>query len=160
MFSLLPSSTIKNCLKSNSVIKVTSMDDTEAIMCKCQIDTFAVSKNNWDGKSMKNVLYILWCAKRHLKQHQKVIKCCSIVTCWRHFESLVLANQYCTINWGCFRGDVTLKVTPTPLLSLLYSNCRTVWLRKLLGNETLHNYLSNPLTAQQIIKYEKLLFEP
>ena len=37
----------------------------------CQIDNFAVSKDDWDtkedtGKSMKNALYVLWYAKRHL----------------------------------------------------------------------------------------------
>ena len=40
-------------------------------MCSCQIDTFPVSKEEWDtkedtGKSMKNALYVLRCAKRHL----------------------------------------------------------------------------------------------
>ena len=43
----------------------------EAIMCYRQIDTFTVSKDEWDtkedtGKSMKNVLYVLRYAKRHL----------------------------------------------------------------------------------------------
>ena len=40
-------------------------------MSYCQIDTFAVSKDEWDtkedaGKSMKNALYILQYAKRHM----------------------------------------------------------------------------------------------
>ena len=44
----------------------------EAITCSRQIDTFPVSKDEWDtkedtGKSMKNALYVLWYAKRHCR---------------------------------------------------------------------------------------------
>ena len=49
----------------------------EAIMCYRQIDTFVVSKDEWDtnedtGKSMKNALYILRYAKRHLSGESDV----------------------------------------------------------------------------------------
>ena len=61
---------IKNCLKSTYANKNSHYEkyrrlplQREAIMCYHQIDTFAVSKDEWDtkedtGKSMKNVLYI------------------------------------------------------------------------------------------------------
>ena len=66
---------IKNCLNSTSAIKIATMKNTdyfryegEAIMCYHQI---TVSKDEWDtkedtGKSMKNALYVLRYAKRHL----------------------------------------------------------------------------------------------
>ena len=68
---------IKNCLKSTSAIKNSHYEkyerftlQWETIMCYHQIDTFTVSKDEWDtkedtGKSMKNALYVLRYAKRH-----------------------------------------------------------------------------------------------
>jgi len=53
-------------------------------MCQPQIDTFTISKDEWDtkedaGKSTKNVLYALQYVKRHLlgwndSEQQKKIK--------------------------------------------------------------------------------------
>ena len=45
-------------------------------MCYCQIDT-AVSEDEWGtkedtDKSMKNALYVLWYAKRHLSGQSDV----------------------------------------------------------------------------------------
>jgi len=51
------------------------MDDfhyeTKLSNATAKLTLFAVSKDEWDtkegtGKSMKNILYILWYAKRHL----------------------------------------------------------------------------------------------
>ena len=70
---------IKNCLKSTSAIKIATMTNTDNFRYRegkpsCAIaksTLFAVSKDEWDtkedtGKSMKNELYILRYAKRHL----------------------------------------------------------------------------------------------
>ena len=69
---------IKNCLKSTSDIKIATMTNTDDFRYKgkpsCAITkstVFAVSKEEWDakedtGKTMKNALYVLRCAKRHL----------------------------------------------------------------------------------------------
>ena len=69
---------IKNCSKSTSAIKVATMTNTDDFRYegKPSRDTaksilFAVSKGKWDtkedtGKSMKNALYVLRYAKRHL----------------------------------------------------------------------------------------------
>jgi len=66
---------IKNCLKSTSVIKVATMENTddfsyakEAIMCNHQINAFTVSKDKRSakvdtGKSQKNALDVLWYTK-------------------------------------------------------------------------------------------------
>jgi len=67
---------IKNCSKSTSVIKITSIKNMDnfqyamkAIMQYCQIESFVVSKDKWYtkegmGKSMKSALYVLRYAKR------------------------------------------------------------------------------------------------
>ena len=87
MFNLLPVR-IKNCLKSTSAIKIASMTNTDDF-CSCfryegkpsranaKSTLFAVSKDEWDtkedtGKSMKNALYVLWYAKRHLSGRSDV----------------------------------------------------------------------------------------
>ena len=66
---------IKNCLKSTSAIKIATMDDFHfegKLSCACTKSTpFPVSKDEWDtkedtSKSMKNALYVLRYAKRHL----------------------------------------------------------------------------------------------
>ena len=69
---------IKNYLKSTSAIKVATMKNMDDFCYKgkpshstTNLTLFAVSKDEWDtkedtGKSMKNVLYILQYAKRHL----------------------------------------------------------------------------------------------
>ena len=68
----------KNCLKSTSVIKISTMANTDdfhyegkpsCVIAKSTL--FAVSKDEWDtkedtGKSMKNALYVLQYAKRNL----------------------------------------------------------------------------------------------
>ena len=56
---------IKNCLESTSVIKVATVTIQ---MCNHQIDTFSVSKDEWEikedtGKAMKNAFYVLQYAK-------------------------------------------------------------------------------------------------
>ena len=66
---------IKNCSKSTSAIKIATMKNTDNFRYEghatAKSTLFAVSKNERDtkedtGKSMKNALYILWYAKRHL----------------------------------------------------------------------------------------------
>ena len=69
---------IKNCLKSTSAIKIATMKNTDDFRYEgkpsratAKSIPFAVSKDEWDikedtGKSMKNALYVLWYAKRHL----------------------------------------------------------------------------------------------
>ena len=70
---------IKNCLKSTSAYhRIATMKNTDDFLfegkpsCACAKSTpFPVSKDEWDtkedtGKSMKNALYVLRCAKRHL----------------------------------------------------------------------------------------------
>ena len=76
---------IKNCLKSTSAIRIATMTNMnnfryirrEATMCHRQIDTFAISKDERDtkentGKSVKNALYVLQYAKRHLSGQSDV----------------------------------------------------------------------------------------
>ena len=69
---------IENCSKSTSVIKTATMINTDNFRYEgkpsratTKTTLFAVSKDEWDtkevtGKSMKNALYILRYAKRHL----------------------------------------------------------------------------------------------
>ena len=69
---------IKNCLKSTSSIKIATMKNTDGFRYKgkpsratAKSIPFTVSKDEWDtkedtGKSMKNALYVLRYAKRHL----------------------------------------------------------------------------------------------
>ena len=69
---------IKNCLKSTSAIKIATMKNTDDFRFErkpsraiAKSTPFPVSKDEWDtkedtGKSMKNALYILRYAKRHL----------------------------------------------------------------------------------------------
>ena len=69
---------IKNCLKSTSVIKIATMKNTDDFCYEgkpsratAKSTPFTVSKDEWDtkkdtGKSMKNALYVLRYAKRHL----------------------------------------------------------------------------------------------
>ena len=69
---------IKNCLKSTSAIKIATTKNTDDFHCKekpshatAKSPLFAVSKDEWDtkedtGKCMKNALYVLRYAKRHL----------------------------------------------------------------------------------------------
>ena len=75
---------IKNCLKSTCAIKVAMMKITDDFhfegkpSCACAKSTpFPVSKDEWDtkediGKSMKNALYVLQYAKRHLSGRSNV----------------------------------------------------------------------------------------
>ena len=68
---------IQNCSKSTSAIKIATMTNTDYCLYKgkpsraiAKSTLFAVSKDEWDtkdaGKSMKNALYVLRNAKRHL----------------------------------------------------------------------------------------------
>ena len=69
---------IKNCLKSTSAIKIAIMTNTDDFCYEGKPShstdkstLFTVSKDEWDtkedtGKSMKNALYVLRYAKRHL----------------------------------------------------------------------------------------------
>ena len=75
---------IKNCLKSTSAIKIVTMKNTDDFCYEgkpsyvtAKSTLFAVSKDEWDtkedtGKSMKNALYILRYAKRHLSGQSDV----------------------------------------------------------------------------------------
>ena len=96
---------IKNCLKSTSVVKNShyeNMDDFrfegKPSRATFKSTLFAVSEDEWDtkedtGKSMKNALYILWYAKRHLsgwsdiKQWKNQVHSLSryrVMFLWRH----------------------------------------------------------------------------
>ena len=69
---------IKNCSKSTTAIKVATTKNMDDFCHKgkpshatTKSTPFAVSQEEWDtkqdtGKSMKNALYVLWYAKRHL----------------------------------------------------------------------------------------------
>ena len=67
---------IKNCSKSTSAIKIATMKNTDDFQyegkpSRAIAKSTAVSKDEWDtkedtGKSMKNALYVLRYAKRHL----------------------------------------------------------------------------------------------
>ena len=69
---------IKNCLKSTSDIKIATMKNTDDFRLEgkpsracAKFTPFPVSKDEWDtkedtGESMKNALYVLRYAKRHL----------------------------------------------------------------------------------------------
>ena len=75
---------IKNYLKSTSAIKIATMKNTDDFRFKgkqsrtrAKSTHFPVSKDEWDtkedtGKSMKNVLYVLRYAKRHLSGRSDV----------------------------------------------------------------------------------------
>ena len=75
---------IKNCSKSTSAIKIATMKNTDDFRYKvkpscatAKLTLFAVSKDEWDtkedtGRSMKNALYVLWYAKRHLSGQNNI----------------------------------------------------------------------------------------
>ena len=75
---------IKNCLKSTSAIKITTMTNTDDFRYKgkpshaiAKLRLFTVSKDEWDtkednGKSMKNAWYTLRNAKRHISGRSDV----------------------------------------------------------------------------------------
>ena len=75
---------IKNCLKSTSAIKIATTKNTNDFRLEgrpshatAKSTRFAVSKDEWDtkedtGKSMKNALYVLWYAKRHLSGRSNI----------------------------------------------------------------------------------------
>ena len=74
----------KNCLKSISATKITTMTNMDDFCYKgkpsrviAKLTLFAVSKDEWDtkedtGKSMKNALYVLRYAKRYLSGQSDV----------------------------------------------------------------------------------------
>ena len=75
---------IKNCLNGTSAIKIATMTNTDDFRYEgkpsratAKLTLFAVSKDEWDtkedtGKSMKDALYVLWYAKRHLSGRSNV----------------------------------------------------------------------------------------
>ena len=75
---------IKNCLKRTSAIKIATMKNTDNFRfegkpscARAKSTPFPVSKDEWDtkedtGKSMKNALYVLRYAKRHLSGRSDV----------------------------------------------------------------------------------------
>ena len=75
---------IKNCLKSTSAIKIATMTKTDDFRYEgkpshaiTKSTLFAVSKDEWDtkedaGKYIKNALYVLQYAKRHLSGRNDV----------------------------------------------------------------------------------------
>ena len=75
---------IKNCLKNTSAIKIATVINTDNFRYEgkpsraiAKLTLFAVSKDEWDtkedtGKSMKNALYVLRYAKRHLSDRSDV----------------------------------------------------------------------------------------
>ena len=96
---------IKNCLKSTSAIKIATMTNTDNFHYEgkpsrtiAKSALFTVSKDEWDtkentGKSMKNALYVLWYAKRHLldrsdveqlKNQARSLSHYRVMLVWRH----------------------------------------------------------------------------
>ena len=83
---------IKNSLKSNSAIKIATTKNTDNFCYKRKLShatakstLFAISKDEWDtkedtGKSMKNALYVLGYAKRHLSKCFDTIATVAILT--------------------------------------------------------------------------------
>ena len=75
---------IKNCLKSTSAIKIATMKNMDDFhfegkpsCARTKSTPFPVSKGEWDtkedtGKSMKNALYVLQYAKRHMSGRSNV----------------------------------------------------------------------------------------
>ena len=75
---------IKNCSKSTSAIEVATMKNTDDFHYKekpsratTKSILFAINKDEWDtkentGKSMKNALYVLRYAKRHLSDRSDI----------------------------------------------------------------------------------------
>ena len=75
---------IKDCLKSTSAIKIAAMKNTDDFRfegkpsrARAKSTPFPISKDEWDtkedtGKSMKNALYVLQYAKRHLSGRSDV----------------------------------------------------------------------------------------
>ena len=78
MFNPLHNITNQELFESTSAIKVATMKNTNNFhyegkpsRATAKSTLFAVSKDEWDtkedsGKSMRNALYVLWYAKRHL----------------------------------------------------------------------------------------------
>ena len=78
MFNPLHSNMNQNCLKSTSAIKIATAKDADDFhfegkpsRAHAKSTPFPVSKDEWDtkedtGKSLKNALYVLQYAKRHL----------------------------------------------------------------------------------------------
>ena len=72
---------IKNCLNSTSAIKIATMKNTNDFRYEgkpsratAKLALFAVSKDEWDTKedTMKNALYVMQYAKRHLSGRSDV----------------------------------------------------------------------------------------
>ena len=70
---------IKKCSKSTSVIKIVTMKNTDdcSLHATTKLTLFTVSKDEWNskedtGKSLKNALHVLQCAKRHLSGRSDV----------------------------------------------------------------------------------------
>ena len=87
MFNPLHSSTNQALFESTSAIKIATMKNTNDFCYEgkpshatAKLTPFAVSKDERDtkedtGKSMKNALYVLWYAKRHLWGRSNVVSC-------------------------------------------------------------------------------------
>ena len=75
---------LRTCLKSAFAIKIATMKNMDDFhfegkpsRAHIKLTPFPVSKDEWDtkedtGKSMKNALYVLWYAKRHLSSRSDV----------------------------------------------------------------------------------------
>ena len=84
MFNPLHSSTNQELLEKYAVIKIAIMKNTDDFRyegkpsrANAKLTLFAISKDEWDtkegtGKSMKNALYVLQYAKRHLSGQSDV----------------------------------------------------------------------------------------
>ena len=105
MFNPLHNNTNQELLKSTLAIKIATMKNTEDFCfegkpsrARAKSTPFPVNKDEWDtkedtGKSMKNALYVLWYAKRHLSGRSDVKQwkhqACSfsryhVMLVWRH----------------------------------------------------------------------------
>ena len=69
MFDLLHSSMNQEVFEKHLCIKSSHYENMDGFLSKPSL--FIVSKDEWNtkedtGKSLKNALHVLWCAKRHL----------------------------------------------------------------------------------------------
>ena len=112
---------IKNCLKSTFAIKVATMKNTylydfcyykwKPSRATAKLTLFAVSKDKWDtkedtGKSMKNILYILRYAKRHLLGRSDMYKQWKNQACsayLSHYQHVTLVWRHQSVTQGVSR---------------------------------------------------------
>jgi len=141
---------INNCLESSFIIKVTTMKNQMIFILKGthhvlppnqHVSLSAKMNDTLVSKSMKNALYVLWYAKRHIlgwsdtkkwKNRASGLSHCRVTLVWRHQAvnqsvrkfclkaclGIILPNQYYPIivweNRSQFLDEFTSWAVPTP----------------------------------------------